>query len=105
MTFNLNSKGKPISYIEGGKLDGYLLFIDPEAGHIDEKDHLASRFKKYYGKLIELPTGSKFEMIPDIESRTIAYICGASGSGKSTLTRMFVLNFIRMFKHKKIYLF
>jgi len=73
MSLNFES-GVPIAYINGGKLNNKILYVDQ---------------KKEGVKDINLTKG-KFEMLMNPKTREIIYIAGPSGVGKSTLARSLI---------------
>jgi len=95
MSFNFEKVGKPLGFIDGGKLNGKTVSIT-----IPGEEEAVKNYTQ-----IPLKDG-KFQQVPNPKTeREILYITGPSGSGKSTYT----LNYCKQFKktHKKsdIFLF
>jgi Cdc6-like AAA superfamily ATPase len=95
---NLQSIGRTLCRVEGGKLNNKIISISTK----DEDD--ADITKKF--NTLTLTGTSKFQQIPDIETeRQIGFITGASGSGKSTYIKKYVMQYKKAFKKNPIYLF
>jgi hypothetical protein len=95
---NLQSIGRTLCRVEGGKLNNKTISISTK----DEDD--ADITKKF--NTLTLTGTSKFQQIPDIETeRQIGFITGASGSGKSTYIKKYVMQYKKAFKKNPIYLF
>jgi energy-coupling factor transporter ATP-binding protein EcfA2 len=62
---------------------------------------------KHKFKKIDLPVGSKFQIVPNTlkEQGEIIYICGPSGSGKSTLTSNYLTQYKKKYPENPIYIF
>lgn len=88
MSLNFKS-GIPIAYINGGKLDSKILYVDQ---------------KKEGIKDINLTKG-KFEILMNPKTREIIYVAGPSGVGKSTLSRSLIEVYNEMFPDSQIFLF
>jgi hypothetical protein len=113
-------KGRMVAYIDGGKFDNELLYIDDkrksydnssdEDSSDDSSEYESSSSENsnednmYVGKEFKIKKG-KMEPIIDPLIRSIDYICGKSGSGKSTFARSLALNYSRMNPKNPIYLF
>ncbi len=95
-TLNFDKVGRPLAKIEGGQLANKIVSVAPQ----EEEGQ-----KRTY-KHIELPQGSKFQLVPNTtKEREIIYICGPSGSGKSTFTSNYIKEYKKKFKGGDIYLF
>ncbi len=95
-TLNFDKIGRPLAKIEGGQLANKIVSVAPQ----EEEGQ-----KRTY-KHIELPQGSKFQLVPNTtKEREIIYICGPSGSGKSTFTSNYIKEYKKKFKGGDIYLF
>lgn len=96
-TLNLEKVGKPLAVIEGGTLKGKNVYVADE----NEKGDVKRKFQK-----IDLPVGSKFQLIPNHKKeREIIYICGPSGSGKSTFTSNYLTQYKKKFPDNHLYVF
>jgi len=82
-------KGKPIAYINGGKLNDKIIYVN------DDKEGV---------KDIKLKTG-KFELLLDPKTREVIYIAGPSGVGKSTISRSLIEVYKELFPESPIFLF
>lgn len=83
-----------------GGIRGRIKFdYDDESNSDDEIDDNID-----FGKDIILEEG-EFEPIPDMETRSVTYICGPSGSGKSVMSSKVIKNYIRMFPKNDVYIF
>jgi hypothetical protein len=77
-TLNLERVGRPLPTIEEGTLKSKLDCVADE----NESCKVNHKFKK-----IDLPVGSKFQIVPNThKEHEIVFICGPSGSEKSTFT-------------------
>lgn len=97
MALNFNEKGLLVAYINGGRFNGKLLFIDSEKPRSKIRD---------MEKCVKLPEGEgKFEYIMDPKTRRFLYVCGPGGSGKSWFSATVTSNFHDILPHTPIYLF
>ena len=88
---------------EDDDLGGYN---DESSEELSEDDDFEDDIpNQYFGKIMNLPEGSKFDPIPDVSTREIDYVCGKSGSGKSTTVGKKALNYKRLNPDKPIYIF
>jgi energy-coupling factor transporter ATP-binding protein EcfA2 len=96
-TLNLERIGRPLATIEGGTLKSKLVCVADE----NERRKVNHKFKK-----IDLPVGSKFQIVPNThKEREIIYICGPSGSGKSTFTSNYLTQYKKTYPQNPIYIF
>ena len=96
-TLNLERVGRPLAVVEGGVLKGKLVCVADEI----ERNQVKHKFKK-----IDLPVGSKFQIVPNtLKEREIIYICGPSGSGKSTFTSNYLTQYKKKYPENPIYIF
>lgn len=96
-TLNLDKIGRPLAVVDGGTLKGKLVSVADE----NERGEVKRKFKK-----IDLPVGSKFQIVPNTKKeREIIYICGPSGSGKSTFTSNYLIQYRKKYPQNPIYIF
>jgi len=90
MSFTNNEKehARPFALCVGGRADGEIIYLNPEA------DHKSIRRKPW--RVIHYDEGH-FEMLPDPEHIRVLYIAAPAGAGKSTWCAQFIS------KHKKMY--
>ena len=99
MMFNLNNLGRPVCNIKGGKYDGKIVSVEETNKENDEL--LFRNFKQ-----LHLSDDAKFEPRPNTKNeRDILYIAGPSGSGKSWYTKIYLLNYKKLYPENKIYMF
>ena len=103
---NLNSIGRPICKIEGGKYDGHVISVSDgrhqqEGASESDGPGLIKEFRQ-----LRMANDSKLQQAPDTtKEREILYITGPSGSGKSTYTRKFLEQYRKKHRDHPIYLF
>jgi hypothetical protein len=96
MAFNLESKGKTLAKIEGGKFNGKKVSILD-----NESDDVTKNFTN-----IHIPDEGKFQQIPDPETeRQIIYVFGPSGSGKSFYSKQYIKQWRKQKNKNEVYLF
>jgi hypothetical protein len=97
MSFNFNKVGRPLVKINGGKLDGKIIYLSS-----DDKDETIKHFKQ-----LKLPTESSFQAVPteSVNDYRVQYITGQSGSGKSFYTGNFLKEYKKKFPKNQMYLF
>lgn len=82
--------GTPIAYINGGKLDDKILYVDSaKTGAVKD---------------IKLTSG-KYELLLNPNTREIIYVAGPAGVGKSTISRSLVDVYHELFPSSPIFLF
>jgi len=96
MSLNFDKIGKEVAVVVGGKYKNKIISISDAKEH-DEISHSFNKLKFTDGKLQQVPD-------PGAE-RSIIYITGPSGSGKSTYVKNYLLEYKKVFKKNKIYLF
>jgi hypothetical protein len=95
MPFNLESQGKTLAKIEGGKFNNKIVSIS------DKDEDVAKNFTN-----IHIPDEGKFQQIPDPEvERQIIYVFGPSGSGKSYYAKSYINQWKKQHKGGDVYLF
>lgn len=96
MSFNLESKGKTLAKIVGGKFNNKTVFItDKDNNEVDKP--LTN---------IHIPDDGKFQQIPDPETeRQIIYVFGPSGSGKSYYSKLYIKQWQKQNPDGEVYLF
>lgn len=95
--------GTPIARISGGRKNGKFLRISNEESDFESDDLLAMiqsamrevEFKVSDGELI---------ITPSIETERM-YIAGKSGCGKSTIAARYMVEYLKMFPDRRIFLF
>ena len=95
--------GTPIARISGGRKNGKFLRISNEESDFESDDLLAmiqsamreAEFKVSDGELI---------ITPSIETERM-YIAGKSGCGKSTIAARYMVEYLKMFPDRRIFLF
>jgi GTPase SAR1 family protein len=96
MAFNLESVGKTLAKIVGGKFNNKVVSIaDKDNTEITKPlTHLS------------IPDDGKFQQVPDPEmERQIIYVFGPSGSGKSYYSKMYIKEWQKQNKKGRVYLF
>jgi tRNA uridine 5-carbamoylmethylation protein Kti12 len=97
MSFNLNKVGRPLVKINGGKLDGKIVYLNS-----DDKDETIKNFSE-----LKLPSESTFQAVPtdSVNDYRVQYVTGQSGSGKSYYVGNFLKEYKKKFPKNQMYLF
>lgn len=96
MAFNLESVGKTLAKIDGGKFNNKVVSITDK-----ESDEVTKSLTN-----IHIPDDGKFQQIPDPETeRQIIYVFGPSGSGKSFYSKQYIKQWRKQKKKSDVYLF
>lgn len=96
MSFNLESKGKTLAKITGGKFNNKTVFIADK-----DNDEVSKPLTT-----IHIPDEGKFQQVPDPETeRQIIYVFGPSGSGKSYYSKMYIKQWQKQNPGREVYLF
>jgi hypothetical protein len=96
MAFNLESVGKTLAKIDGGKFNNKVVSITDK-----ESDEVTKNLTN-----IHIPDDGKFQQIPDPETeRQIIYVFGPSGSGKSYYSKQYIKQWRKLKKKSDVYLF
>lgn len=91
LSFKDYGNGRPIAIIKSGKLDGQIIFVNPDS--IKGLNNIMIKDKGY--------------LVPFLnpKQRGVVYVAGKSGSGKSTYAAQIIYNYLEIFPNNKVFIF
>lgn len=95
--------GTPIARISGGKKNGKFLRITDEEPSFEGDDLMAMIQAAMREADFKVPDGELI-ITPSVETERM-YIAGKSGCGKSTIAARYMIEYLRMFPDRRIFLF